>query len=186
MANIILSEEEYNNLKKDHDSWRDRYYELRYALRKDEQLDESISCVRDIPSDVEMIEDLKKRAADSDYYKEMSELMEEKLKTANKLADSWKRDYERIREQFLCPIYDILYPDNPNLDINVTDFLNDIKNLKVYSDENGRMYKEINEWREKYIARGNEISKLQDIVTEKEVEIKSLKKEIINLSLKRT
>lgn len=64
--------------KKSNDSWRERYYEIRYALRKDETLDESISCVRDIPSDVEVIEDLKKRAADSDYYKEKSELLEER------------------------------------------------------------------------------------------------------------
>ena len=78
MANIVLSEEEYNERKKSRDSWRERYYEIRYALCKDEQLDESISCVRDIPSDVEMIEDLKKRAADSDYYKEKSELLEER------------------------------------------------------------------------------------------------------------
>ena len=274
MPSRIISKEEYDDLKKDHDSWRDRYYEIRYALRKDESLDESISCVRDIPSDVEMIEDLKKRAADSDYYKEKSELLEErnnnqfdiirekdkkiseveeKLKKANELAESWKRDYERIREQFLCPIYDILYPDNPNLDINVTDLLKYVKDLKVYADENGSMYKEVQEWREKYIARGNdidhlssenkelnsrvkywsnlatknagqiikfkqdrdewrklynslsetcadydkrckeecekkyrdEISKLQNIVTEKEVEIKGLKKEIINLGFDR-
>lgn len=108
MANITLSEEEYNELKKSRDSWRERYYELRYALRKDEQLDESISCSADISSDVEMIEDLKKRAADSDYYKE--------------------------------------------------------KCKKKYHDE---------------------ISKLQNIVTEKEVEIKKLKKEIINLGFDR-
>lgn len=192
MANVIISEEEYNELKKDRDNWRDWFYELRYALRKDERLDESISCVRDIPSDVEMIEDLNKRAADSDYYKEMSELLKEKLKKANELADSWKRDYERIRDQFIYPIYNILYPDKPDLDINVTDFLNNIKDLKVYSEENGQMYKEIQEWREKCIARGNdvdrllsvnkelekkyrdEISKLQNIVTEKHAEIKGL------------
>ena len=78
MPSRIISEEKYNELKKSRDSWRERYYEVRYALRKDEQLDESISCVHDIPSDVEMIEDLKKRAADSDYYKEMSELLEER------------------------------------------------------------------------------------------------------------
>jgi hypothetical protein len=205
MANVILSEEEYNELKKSRDSWRDRYYEIRYALRKDEQLDESISST-DIPSDVEMIEDLKKRAADSDYYKEKSELLDErnnnqfdtirekdkkidhllsenkeldeKLKKANELAESWKRDYERIREQFLCPIYNILYPDNPNLDINVTDLLNTIKDFKVYADENGRMYEEIKKYRD-------DISKIQNIVTEKDVEIKGLKKEIINLGFDR-
>lgn len=77
MANVIISEEEYNELKKDRDNWRDWFYELRYALRKDEQLDESISCVRDISSDVDLIEDLKKRAADCDYYKELSELLKE-------------------------------------------------------------------------------------------------------------
>jgi sugar-specific transcriptional regulator TrmB len=178
---IILSEEEYNELKKSRDSWRDCYYEVRYALRKDEQLDESISCVRDIPSDVDVIEDLKKRAADSDYYKEMSELLEEKLKKANELADHWKRDYERLRDQFLCPIYNILYPDNPNLDINVTDLLNTIKDFKVYADENGRMYKEIQEWREKCIARGNEIDHLlsenkglNQTISDQEVTIKAL------------
>lgn len=142
MSNIILSEEEYNELKKSSDTWRERYYEL------------------------------------------------------NELADSWKRDYERLREQFLCPIYDILYPDNPNLDINVTDLLNDVKNLKVYGDENGRMYKEIQEWREKCIARSNDIDhllsenkekdkkigELQNIVTEKEVEIKGLRKDNVRLN----
>lgn len=173
MANVIISEEEYNELKKSSGSWRERYCEIRYALRKDEQLDESISST-DIPSDVEMIEDLKKRAADSDYYKEMSEFLEEKLKKANELADSWKRDYERIREQFLCPIYDILYPDNPNLDINVTDLLNDVKNFKICSDENGRMYKEIQEWREKCIARGNDIDHLLSENKEKDKKISEL------------
>lgn len=137
MANIILSEEEYNELKKSRDSWRDRYYEVRYALRKDETLDESISCVRDIPSDVEMIEDLKKRAADSDYYKEKSELLEVKLKNANELADSWKRDYDkRCKEE--CE--------------------------KKYRDE---------------------ISKLQNIVTEKDVEIKGLRKDNRSLTYNR-
>lgn len=160
MANVILSEEEYNNLKKDHDSWRERYYEVRYALRKDEILDDSISCVRDIPSDVEVIEDLKKRAADSDYYKEKSELLEDKLKKANELAESWKRDYEFVRDQLIHPIYDILYPDSPNRDINITDLLNTVKDFKVYADENGQMYKEIQEWREKCISRGNEIDHL--------------------------
>lgn len=150
-----------------------------------------------------MYNDLKKRAADSDYYKEKSELLEEglnaakrtsdlwkercykreeELKKANELADSWKRDYERIRDQFIYPIYDILYPDKIDLDINVTDFLNDIKTLKVYSDENGQMYKELQEWREKCIARGDEISKLQIIVTEKEVEIRDLKKDNLYLN----
>jgi chromosome segregation ATPase len=148
MANVIISEEEYNELKKSHDSWRDRYYEVRYALRKDEQLDESISST-DIPSDVEVIEDLKKRAADSDLYKEMSELLKVKLKNANEVADSWKRDYERIREQILCPIYNILYPDNPNLDINVTDLLNTIKDFKVYADENESMYADLKYWKER-------------------------------------
>lgn len=124
MANIILSEEEYNELKKSSDTWRERYYEL-------------------------------------------SELL-------NEVADSWKRDYERIREQFLCPIYDILYPDNPNLDINVTDLLNDVKNLKVYGDENGRMYKEIQEWREKCIARGNDIDHLLSENKEKDMKISEL------------
>lgn len=182
MSNVIISEEEYNDLKKDRNNWRDWYYELRYALRKDEVLDESISCARDIPSDVEMIEDLKKRAADGDYYKELSELLKEKLKKANKLADSWKRDYEFVRDQLIHPIYDILYPDNPNRDINVTDFINNVKDLKVYSEENGTMYKEIQEWREKCIARGDEISKLQNIMTEKDVEIKRLKKDNVYLN----
>lgn len=171
MANRIISEEEYNELKKSRDSWRDCYYEVRYALRKDETLDESISCVRDIPSDVEMIEDLKKRAADSDYYKEMSESLEVKLKKANELAVSWKKDYERLRDQFFCPIFDILYPGKPNLDINVTDMLNDIKNLKVYGDENESMYKEIQEWREKCIARGNDIDHLLSENKEKDKKI---------------
>lgn len=185
----ILSEEEYNELKKSRDNWRDRYYEVRYALRKDEQLDESISST-DIPSDVEMIEDLKKRAADSDYYKEKSELLEEsrnaanrtsdlwkercykreeELKNANELADSWKRDYERLRDQFIYPMYNILYPDKPDLDINVTDFINDVKNLKVEAEENETMYNDLKYWKERCHK------------AEKDVEIKRLKKEIVNI-----
>lgn len=137
------------------------------------------------------------------------------LKEDNKrLADSWKRDYERLRDQFIYPIYNILYPDKLDLDINVTDLLNYVKDLKVYANENGSMYKEIQEWREKCISRGNdidhllsenkekdkkigelesrkeecekryrdEISKLQNIVTEKEVEIKGLRKDNVRLS----
>lgn len=136
--------------------------------------------------------------------------LKNELKKANELADSWKRDYERLRDQFVHPIYNILYPDNPNLDINVTDLLNYVKDLKVYADENGRMYKEVQEWREKCIARGKdidhllsenkekdkkigelessctekhaEISKLQNIVTEKEVEIRGLRKDNVYLN----
>lgn len=127
------------------------------------------------------------------------EKLEEKFKEANELADSWKRDYEFVRDRLIHPIYDILYPDNPNRDINVTDFLSKIKDLKVYGDENGSMYKELQEWRKKCIARDidvdrllsvnkelekkyrDEISKLQNIVTEKHAEIKGLKRDIIVL-----
>lgn len=193
--------EDIKRLDEKNELLEQRYDNIHYTLYKDWS-DDSISCPSDIPSDVEMIEDLKKRAADSDYYKEMSELLEERnnnqfdtireknkeigeleeeLKKANELADSWKRDYERLRDQFICPIYNILYPDKPDLNINVTDLINDIKNLKVYSEENGTMYKEIQEWREKCIARGDEISKLQNIVTEKHAEIKGLKRDIIVL-----
>lgn len=129
----------------------------------------------------EMIEDLKKRAADSDCYKEMSESLnernnelKEKLKKANELAESWKRDYERIREQFLCPIYNILYPDNPDLDINVTDLLKGIKDLKIYGDENKKMFKELQEWREKCISRGNAIDHLLSENKEKDKKISEL------------
>lgn len=248
MGNRILTEEEYNHLietedmykkliaerdelRKDRDNWRDWFYELRYALRKDERLDESISCVRDIPSDVEMIEDLKKRASDSDCYKEMSELLKEKLKNANELAnswekhyeetleqfvyplcdivypnisnadinmtglledvkhlkvyaddsdhykelaDSWKRDYERLRDEFIYPIYNILYPDKVDLDINVTDLLRDVKNLKVYAEENESMFKELQKWREKSIARGNDIDHLLSEIKEKDKKISEL------------
>lgn len=135
MANIVLSEEEYNELKKSRDSWRERYYEIRYALCKDEQLDESISCVRDIPSDVEVVEDLKKRAADSDYYKEKSELLE-----------------ERNDNQF-----------------------NTIQKKNAYIDHLLSENKEKDE----------KSRELQNIVNEKEVEIKGLKKEIINLGFDR-
>lgn len=43
----------------------------------------------------------------------------------------------------------------------------------------------LKEWRKKCITRGDEISKLQNIVTEKDVEIKKLKREIINLGFDR-
>lgn len=192
MANVIISGALYNKLI----TAERLYNDIRYALRKDEAIDESVSCIRDIPSDVEMIEDLKKRAADSDCYKEKSELLEEKLKNANELADSWKRDYERLRDRFVHPMCNILYPDKPDLNINLTDILNDIKNLKVYADENGQMYKELQEWREKCISRGNDIDhllsenkekdkkigELQNIVTEKEVEIKGLRKDNVRLN----
>jgi hypothetical protein len=116
MANVILSEEEYNELKKSHGSWRDRYYEVRYALRKDETLDESISST-DIPSDVEMIEDLKKRAADSDYYKEKSELLDERntnqsviIGEKGKQIEELTRRYNMIAKK-LNDIHDILKED---------------------------------------------------------------------------
>lgn len=155
---------ERDELKKSSDSWRERYYEVRYALRKDEQLNNSISCAGDIPSDVEMIEDLKKRAADSDYYKEKSELLEEKLKNANELADSWKRDYERLRDQFIYPIYNILYPDKLDLNINVTDFINNVKDLKVYEDENKSMYEDLKYWRERCHGAETDVTSLNSKV----------------------
>ena len=136
------------------------------------------------------IERLKKRAADSDYYKEKSELLEEKyiargkdidhllsenkekdkkiseleekLKEANKLADSWKRDYEFVRDQLIHPIYDILYPDNPNRDINVTDFINNVKDLKVY--ENKSMYEDLKYWRERCHGAETDVTTLNSKV----------------------
>lgn len=108
--------------------------------------------------------------------------LKNELKKANELTDSWKRDYERLRDQFIHPIYNILYPDKPTLntsfDINVTDLLADVKNLKIYADENEKMYKELQEWREKCIARGKDVDRLSS-------EIKGLKKEIINLTFDR-
>lgn len=77
------------------------------------------------------------------------EKLEEKFKEANELADSWKRDYEFVRDQLIHPIYDILYPDNPNRDINVTALLDDVKNLKIYEDENKSMYEDLKYWKER-------------------------------------
>ena len=149
MANIILSEEEYNELKK-------RAAKSDYYKEKPELLEERNNNQFDIIGEKN---------------KKLSEL-EEKLKKANELADSWKKDYERVRDQFIYPIYNILYPDNPNLDINVTDFLNNIKDLKVYADENGSMYKEVQEWREKCISRGKDIDRLSSENKELEARVK--------------
>lgn len=91
MANVIISGALYNKLI----TAERLYNDIRYALRKDETLDESISCVRDIPSEVEMIEDLKKRAAESDYYKEKSELLE---KRNNNQFDTIREKDKKIGE----------------------------------------------------------------------------------------
>ena len=91
-------------------------------------------------------------------------ISEEEYNELKKNHDSWKRDYERIREQFLCPIYDILYPDNPNLDINVTDLLNYIKDLKVYEDENKSMYEDLKYWRERCHGAETDVTTLNSKV----------------------
>ncbi len=165
MANVIISEEEYNDLKKDCDIWRDRYYELRYALRKDETLDESISCVRDIPSDVEMIEDLKKRAADSDFYKEKSELLEAKLKKANDVVIEAKRLRE-ANEDLLekCKGY---ITENAELKLEVE---KDKKFNTLISD----LYKQIQEWKEKCIARDIDVDHLISLNKELDKKISEL------------
>lgn len=118
------------------------------------------------------------------------EKLEEKFKEANEVADSWQRDYERLRDQFVHPIYNILYPDKPVLntsfDINVTDLLNDVKNLKVYGDENGRMYKEIQEWREKCIARGEELNYWEENCHKAETDVTTLNSKVETLKNKNT
>ena len=163
MPSRIISEEEYNELKKS----------------RDETLDESISCVRDIPSDVEMIEDLKKRAADSDYYKEMSELLEERN----------NNQFNTIREK------------NKKIS-ELEDRLKYWSNKAVaHSEKLTEIKKDRDKWRELYNSLSeicsdydkrckeecekkyrDEISKLQNIVTEKEVEIKGLRKDNTRLS----
>lgn len=109
---------------------------------------------------LEDVKHLKVYADDSDHHK--------------KLADSWKRDYEKFRDQFVYPICNILYPDKVDLDINLTDLLNDVKNLKVYSEENGTIYKEIQEWREKCIARDIDVDRLISEIKEKDKKISEL------------
>ncbi len=187
MANIILSEEEYSELKKSSDSWRDRYYELRYALRKDEQLDESIPSTN-IPSDVEMIEDLKKRAADSDYYKEKSELLDER--NNNQFNAIRKKDKN----------IDHLISLNKELDKKISELessrdawsntatarAEQVVEIKKDRDKWRGLYNSLSETCSDYDKRckeecekkyRDEISKLQNIVTEKDVEIKGLKKD---------
>lgn len=51
---------------------------------------------------------------------------------------------------------------------------NQVKNLKVYADENGQMYKELQEWREKCISRGNDIDHLLSENKEKDKKISEL------------
>lgn len=92
------------------------------------------------------------------------EKLEEKLKKANELADSWKRDYEFVRDQLIHPIYDILYPDNPNRDINVTDFINNVKDLKIYEDENKSMYEDLKYWRERCHGAETDVTTLNSKV----------------------
>lgn len=116
MANVIISGALYNKFI----TAERLYNNIRYALHKDETLDESISCVRDIPSDVEIIEDLKKRAAESDYYKEKSELLEKRnnnqfdtIGEMNKKIEELTRRYNMIAKK-LNDIHDILKEDPNN------------------------------------------------------------------------
>lgn len=179
MPSRIISEEEYNELKKSRDGWRERYYEVRYALRKDETLDESISCVRDIPSDVEMIEDLKKRAADSDYYKEESELLEERN---NNQFNTIREKNKKISE------LEALLKYWSNKAVAHSEKLTETKKDR---DKWRELYNSLSEICSDYDKRckeecekkyRDEISKLQNIVTEKEVEIKGLRKDNARLS----
>lgn len=133
------------------------------------------------------------------------EKLEDKVHKLEKRLTEEKKKFDGLDNEFLMPLARVLYPGE-KVNKLYSDVLEDVKDLKIYSDENGRMYKELQEWREKWIAlkahdeaRGNDIgrlisvnkkldnkiSELQNIVTEKEVEIKGLKKEIINLSFDR-
>lgn len=82
---------------------------------------------------------------------------------------------KQIDTEFLMPLARVLYPRENKICKPYSEVINDIKDLKVYSEENEQMYKELQEWREKCIARGNDIDHLLSENKEKDKKISELK-----------
>lgn len=98
------------------------------------------------------------RTTNEESYKREEELEDKCRKLEIRLLDENKR-FDRLDNEFLMPLARVLYPGE-KVCKPYSDILEDVKDLKIYAKENERMYKELKEWREKCITRGNDIDHL--------------------------
>lgn len=112
------------------------------------------------------------QTTNEESYKREEKLEDKCHKLERRLTEEKKR-FDRLDNEFLMPLARVLYPGE-RVCKSYSDILKDIKDLKIYSDENGRMFKELQEWREKCIARGNDIDVLLSVSKEKDKKISEL------------
>ena len=126
-------------------------------------------------------------------YKREEELEDKCHKLERRLLEEKKR-FDRLNNEFILPLSRVLYPREAKICKPYSEVLNDIKDLKVQSNENGTMYEDLKYWKERCHKAETDVTTLNSkvevldkrntnqfvMIGEKDKKIESLKNKIVN------
>lgn len=118
-------------------------------------------------------------------FQKANEKLEDKVHKLERRLTEEKKRFNQLYNEFLTPLARVLYPGE-KVNKAYSEILKDVNDLKIYADENGRMYKEIQEWREKCIARGEELKYWEESCHKAEADVTTLNSKVDVLDKRNT